>query len=237
MFRHLCLSVSVLLLFLIVTSVHAARPGYYIGGQVGWGSVHDTGVSEGDMGYMINQALGYGSFTMTSFDGTTSDTGFVWRVFGGYQIGYNWGMEIGWSQYPRLPIYATAAGIDNVTGLPFVVTTETGLFKTTVFDAVGKAIYPFPFFCPMNVYAKLGGAWLTGRSNPQVIVAETGISALGENLVIVNRLFPTASIGFSADLRDDISLDLSYTHVQKVGKSPHFGSLDNVMLGFLLHFG
>lgn len=219
------------------TLAFAARPGLYIGGQVGWGNVHDFGISVGDAGDMIIEALGYGNYTLSTFDGTNSDDGFAWRVFGGYQIGYNWAMEIGWAQFPRIAVDATAAGTDELTGLPLTVTTSSGIFKTTVFDFVGKYIYVFPWFCPMNVYGKFGVAFLTGKTTPILDVTEPGIASSGEDVITAMRLYPTASIGLTYDLRNDISIDLSYTRIQKIGQSEQLGSLDSLMLGMMLHFG
>lgn len=222
---------------LLSSAIHAARPGYYLGGQLGWGHIQGTGVSDGDMGYMITQALGYSNYTVTSFNGTTSDSGVAWRVFGGYQIGYQWAMEIGWSMYPKLPVDATATGRDLATSQAFSVTTTTGTFKTAAFDFVGKYMYRLPFCCRMNVYGKLGAAYVIGRTTPTVTVSEPGLSAAGEDVIIANRVFPTGSIGLAYDLRNDISMDLSYTRIQKVGHSEQLGSMDAVLLAMSLHFG
>jgi hypothetical protein len=236
--NRLSTSIFLTTAFLIAAScTFAAQPGLYLGGQVGWGTVHNSGISEGDMGHMIDEALGNGAFTITSFNGTTSDSGFAWRVFGGYQIGYNWALEVGWAQFPDLPIKANATGIDNVAGLPFVVNTSSGIFKTTAFDLVGKYIYPFPCFCRMNVYGKLGVAYVNGRTTPVMAVTEDGVIEAGEDVIISDRVFPTASIGLSFDFRPDISADLSYTRIQKVGESGQLGSIDTLLLAMALHFG
>ncbi|VVC76560.1 hypothetical protein AQUSIP_18760 [Aquicella siphonis] len=216
------------------TQSHAAQPGLYLGGQLGWGNVTESGVSRGDMGQMINEALGYGNFTVTNFKGTTDETGFAWRVFGGYQIGYHWAAEIGWTLFPRLPIDAYASGDDHTTGLPYQAGTS-GTFKTSAFDLVGKYIYPLP--CCFNLYGKLGLAYLTGRSNMSVNVSETGLVATADDSDITNRLYPTGGIGLGYDFRPDISMDLSYTRIQRVGNSHQLGSMDLVLLAMALHFG
>ncbi len=233
------LQISLVSLLALITSteIYAARPGYYLGGQVGWGSVHDAGLSEADMSYSIEQALDYPNFTITSFNGTTSDTGFVWRVYGGYQIGYNWALEIGWSQYPRLPVDANATGVDSITGDTFAAGTSSGIFKLWTFDAYVKYIYPLPWICNTNVFIKLGGAWVTAKTTPQISVTEPDFVVYGEDVLTPVRVFPAGSIGIAYDIRNDISADLSYTHVQKVGHVDQLGSLDNVMIGMALHFG
>lgn len=216
------------------TALHAAQPGLYLGGQMGWGNVTDSGISRGDMSQMINQALGNGNFSVTNFNGSTSDSGFTWRVFGGYQIGYHWAAEMGWTVFPRLPIDATASGEDYNTGLPYQAGSN-GTLKIAAFDLVGKYIYLLP--CNFNLYGKLGFAYLTGWSNMSVNVSETGLSAASEEDDGTNRLYPTGGIGIGYDFRPDISMDLSYSRIQKVGNSAQLGSMNMVMLAMALHFG
>lgn len=215
----------------------AARPGFYVGGQAGWGDVHDAGISIGDMGYMVGQALGDYNFTIHTFNGTTSGTGFAWRAFGGYQIGYNWAMEIGWAQFNNLPVEATATGTDLGSGLPFSVGTDSGIFKTTVFDLVGKYMYYIPCFCPLSIFGKLGLAYVTGHTVPVMSVTEAGVETLGEDVITATKVFPEVSIGLGYDFRNDITADFTYTHIQKVGNTDHLGNIDELMLGMALHFG
>jgi len=228
---------SLIFLSLIASCTFAARPGLYLGGQAGWGNVHDSGISEGDMGHMIGEALGEFNFTINSFNGTTSDSGFAWRVYGGYQIGYNWAVEAGWAQYSNLSIDATAAGIDNATGVPYTVGTSSGIFKTTAFDVVGKYMYAIPYFCPLHIFGTLGLAFVTGHTEPVMAVTEAGIVSGGEDVITATKVYPTFGIGLSYDLRNDISADLFYSRIQKVGDSDHLGSIDMVTLGMALHFG
>jgi len=225
---------------LVSASSFAAQPGLYLGGQMGYGYVHDSGISSGDMGAMINDALGYGNFTTTTFNGQFSEGGFAWRVYGGYQIGFNWAMEIGWSHFPRVPVDASQTGTDLETGLPYVAGTS-GTFQTNAFDGVGKYIFYFPQLCQLSVYGKLGLAYVVGRSNQSVNVSEntpvTGILVTAGDENITDRLYPTFGIGLNYDFRPDISMDIAYTRIQKVGNSDQLGSIDTVLLGMALHFG
>lgn len=215
-------------------AANAAQPGYYLGGALGWGHVSNSGISKSDMSDLIESALGYPNFTFNSFDGDSSGSGFAWRVYGGYQFGYYWAGEMGWSIYPRLSVKATASGDDLITALPYGAGTE-GTFKTGVFDAVVKGIYPLP--CNFTIYGKLGLAFVTGWANESVTVTETNLSATAENNDTYTRLFPTAGVGVTYDFRPDMSLDLAYSRVQEVGESEQLGSLDMVSLGLVLHFG
>lgn len=226
-----------LISLITTTGLQAAQPGLYLGGQLGWGQVHDVGISNGDMGIMVSNAFNYSNFSLHSFNGLNTGSGFAWRAFGGYQIGFNWAMEIGWAQFNNVAVDAYTTGFDNATNQPFTVGTSSGIFKTTVFDAVGKYMYYFPCFPQASVFGKLGVAFLTGRTDPVMSVSENGSTYLGEDLIIANRFFPTASIGLGYDFRKDISADFSYTRIQKLGYSEHLGSIDEVFLGFALHFG
>lgn len=215
-------------------SANAAQPGLYLGGQMGWGNVTDSGLSSGEMSATIGNALGHGNFTLSSFHGQHSESGFAWRVFGGYQIGYNWALEIGWSEFPRLPVDAYANGFDNFAGQPYFAQTS-GTMKVSAFDFVGKYIYPFA--CHMNVYGKLGLAYVDGHFNYSVTVQEPALEATAPDDTITDRVYPTAGIGVSYDFRPDISMDLSYSRIQKVGDSEQLGSMNLVLLAMALHFG
>lgn len=225
---------------LISGSVFAAQPGLYVGGQMGYGYVHDSGISDGEMSALVGEALGYGNFTTTTFNGQFSENGFAWRVYGGYQIGFNWAMEIGWSHFPRVPVDASQTGLDLNTGLPYVATTS-GTFQTNAFDGVGKYIFYIPRMCQLSIYGKLGLAYVVGRSNESVSVSEdspvNGVLVTADDQSITDRVYPTFGFGVNYDFRPDISMDLSYTRIQKVGTSDQLGSIDTVLLGMSLHFG
>jgi len=219
---------------LINTLSYAAQPGYYLGGQMGWGNVNQSGLSEGDMGGVMINAFGYSNFSMNNFSGTSSETGFAWRVFGGYQIGYNWAMEIGWSILPKLPVDAHVTGTDFVTGLDYEAHT-TGTLKTGIFDAVGKYIYYLP--CQFNIYGKLGLAYVTGWTNEDLFINELGFTVTGGGDQTLGRVYPTFGVGLGYDFRPDISMDVSYTRVQKIGNSEQLGSSDMLLAALVLHFG
>lgn len=226
--------------FCIVTlivgmSAYAAQPGMYLGGQIGWGNVSDTGISSGNMNQAIGLALGYGNYSSSTFNSKVSETGLAWRVFAGYQVGYNWAAELGWSLFPRLPINAVATGFDRVTDLPFTAK-GFGTYKPSAFDGVAKFIYPIP--CHFNLSAKLGLAYLHGWASQTVTVLENAIP-IGDatDVSTTNRLFPTGSIGVGYDFRPDITTDLTYTRIQQVGSSSEIGSIDTVLLSLEFHFG
>jgi|SRR5579885_427828 hypothetical protein len=234
--------IAILCFTALITCVntHAAQPGLYLGVQGGWANLNHMGISSADMDSLIADAIGNGNFTRSAFTGTTSGNGAGWRVFGGFQMGYNWAAEIGWAVYPNLPIRAAAAGVHNDTGNPFRVSTS-GTFKTSVFDLSGKYIRPLP--CNFNIYGKLGLAYVEGRSHEQAQVTTTDI--LGRFTISqystdddwTDRLFPTFGIGVGYDFRPDISADVSYNRIQRVGNPEELGSIDFISLALAFHFG
>lgn len=79
---------------------------------------------------------------------------------------------------------------------------------------------------------------MTGWSNESAAISEPGgFTAAGEESDTNTSVFPTFGIGVSYDFRPDISADLSYNRVQKVGNSDQLGSLDFVALGLGFYFG
>jgi len=231
--KHLS-TIALCLTGVVGMSAYAAQPGFYVGGQMGWGNVTQTGISSGEMGQLISGALNDSNYTTTTFRGASNGNGFAWRVFGGYQVGYHFAAEMGWTVFPHLPIDARATGIDLDTGQPFVAGTK-GTFKTSAFDLVGKYIFPLP--CQFNVYGKLGLAFVVGNYNESVTLSEPGLTSTADDDGTTNRLYPTAGIGLGYDFRPDISADLSYSRIQKVGNSEQLGSINVVLLALILHFG
>jgi hypothetical protein len=221
--------------FFVGMNAYAAQPGLYLGGQIGWGNVSDTGISTGNMNQAIGIALGHSNYSSSAFNTKTSESGLAWRVLGGYQVGYNWAAEIGWAVFPRLPINATATGFDRVTGLPFIAN-GFGTYKTSAFDAVAKFIYPIP--CHFNLSAKLGLAYMHGWASQTVTVLENAIpTGDATDINTTNRLYPTGSVGIGYDFRPDITTDLTYTRIQQIGSSTEIGSIDTVLISLEFHFG
>jgi len=220
---------------LVAINSYAAWPGIYLGGQVGWGNVNETGISRQDMGDLINSAISSDNFTFRSFNGTTNGNGLAGRVFTGYQFGCFGALEFGWTKFNNLPVNATANVLDHNTSST-ALASSSGTIKVDAFDLVGKAIIPLRYH--FNAYGKLGLAYLEGRSNASVTVRENGNKSASDNANsdITGRFFPTFGLGIAYDFRPDIEMDLSWSRIQKMGDSQEIGSADFISLGLAFHF-
>lgn len=109
----------------------AAAPGFYVGGQAGWG---DTHYSKSDL---------VGNLPAGNLD----NTGIAGRLFAGYQFDQNWAAELGFTKFSDTKIKNIAGtGID-------------GKVKQHAFDLVGKGILPLEN--GFNLYGKLGVAYVS----------------------------------------------------------------------------
>jgi len=224
------------LCFSLITTMnaHAALPGIYLGAQGGWGNVSDTGISRQFMGELVSEALDEGDFTFTSFKGNTSSNGAAGRLYVGYQFGCMSALEFGWMRFNSVPVKATATLFDRGSGFPGTVD-SSGTIKMNAFDLVGKGILPLRY--NINVYGKLGLAYLEGRTNASAAVTENGVvSGADNNSDITSRVFPTFGLGIAYDFRPDIEMDVSWNRIQKVGHSEALGSTDLISIGLALHF-
>jgi OmpA-OmpF porin, OOP family len=74
------------------SAANAALPGYYIGGQLGWGDTHISNYSD-TSGYTFDQ------------------TGVAGRVFGGYQVNQNFATELGYTHFSNTDVKAKSSGV------------------------------------------------------------------------------------------------------------------------------
>ena len=80
---------------LMAASSYAALPGAYVGGQLGWGKVHQA--------------------SSTIAHATSSNTGLAGRIFAGYEIDPIWAAELGWTKFSTVDLKQTGLGY-NVRG-------------------------------------------------------------------------------------------------------------------------
>src|SRR5580704_3849202 len=117
----------------VALNANAAQPGFYMGGQLGWGKVHQDTITNHDMNSIVTSGLGYDKYTIKSYSDSSSDNGLAGRLFGGYQFTDNLAAELGWSKFKNMTTKASVKGIDKVTGLPFS-SSASGTVKTDAFD-------------------------------------------------------------------------------------------------------
>ncbi len=220
----------------VVANANAATPGFYLGGQLGWGKVHQANISSGDMNSILAQGLGTNNFKMNSFGNNGSDSGLAGRLLGGYQFNENWAAEFGWSKFKNMTTRANATAIDNRTGLP-VSSSASGTVKTDAFDLVAKGIYPI--YDKINVYGKLGMAYLMQRTHVNATISEPGVgyTANGRGSDNEHKVYPTFGVGASYEFAPNVAADLSWNRIQKVGSSKSMSSTDLVGVGLTYSIG
>jgi OmpA-OmpF porin, OOP family len=144
------------------------------------------------------------------------DTGLAGRLNVGYQIDDTWGVEMGWTRFSDATFRGSYAGI----GL------ASANIKTNTIDLVVKGSVPVAN--QVKAFGKLGAAYVMSRASANVV----GYHYSDKQ----NKLLPTATAGVSYEFSDQVSADLSYTRVQKVGNTKLVNSTDFVGIGLTYSF-
>lgn len=219
---------------LVSANAFAAAPGFYLGGQLGYGSVHQSDISRSDMNNLIGSAVGNNNFTVNSFNNSGKDTGLAGRLFAGYQFDTNWAGEMGWSKFSTMNTKASATGIDNNNGNAINASAK-GSIKTDAVDLVAKGIYPLQN--NVSIYGKAGAAYVMSRAHASASVSEPIGTVSGSGSKTEHKIYPTFGVGASYDFTSNVAADLSYNRIQKVGSSSNIGSTDLVSVGLTYYIG
>lgn len=178
-------------------------------------------------GAYVGGQLGYGN-THNEISSHKGD-GLAGRIFAGYQFNNYLATELGWANYHTIHAKKDFYSLDRSVGW------DTKL-KTNVVDLTVKGIVPVAQ--DLNLYGKLGGAYVIQNLN----VKGYGINRDGTGQTHVKgdatqkKLLPTATVGVSYDLTSNVSADVSYTHIQKIGNnSPD--NIDFLGAGLTYNFG
>ncbi len=217
MFKIKSLSMIAAAILVSAGSAQAALPGAYLGGQLGWDNIHQAGFSNSDM----NELLGPGTTSSTS---TSGNKGLGGRLFAGYQFNENWAVETGWTKFHNMSSRGTA-----VNGSTTV--SASGTLKADALDVVAKGILPLQN--NFSVFGKLGLAYLMERA--KVSLTGAGVSLSDSDRT--NKVYPTFGLGVGYDFTQNVSGDLSWTRIQKIGSNSSMASTDFIGLGLAYHFG
>jgi opacity protein-like surface antigen len=233
--KKIMLGVAALSLSSIVAvNSYAAVPGFYLGGQLGYGNVHQANISNSDLNSITASALNSNNFSVSSFSNSGHDSGLAGRLFAGYQINSNWAGELGWTKFSNMNTKASSTALDKNTGNT-VSSSASGSIKTDAIDLVAKGIYPVQN--NVNVYGKLGVAYLMSRANASASVTEAGSTVSGSGSNNEHKFYPTFGVGASYEFTQNVAADLSYNRIQKVGGSKSMASTDLVSLGLIYSIG
>jgi OOP family OmpA-OmpF porin len=207
--RTAVLSVSVI----GVMAAHAAAPGVYLTGQLGYVNTHMKGKQK--------------KFEIPVNSPSLTNNGSAGRFSIGYQLNQNWALELGYLLLNQGKVH-----VPNV--MPFV----PGIYslREDVIDILGKAILPLK--PNLNVYGKLGLAyitsniWFTATDRPEFN------GNANDNFTIPKYQWaPEVAVGVSYDIAPNVSIDASWAHIQPPGNTNRPGNIDFFAAGVGYHFG
>lgn len=208
-------NISALLLastiFSIAQNARAEMPGFYAGAQLGWANSHinTTNLITVNNGTSPVPLPGLNNFAL------------AYRLSFGYQFDRNWAMEFGYRHFSHTE---TSVVTNN-----YVANASS---KSSAFDLTAKGILPVT--CKLNLYAKLGIAYLRPNSQGSVI-AISPYSGTGNSYS--KTLEPTFGLGISYALKPNVPVEFSWNRIQKMGGSNHAPSSDFYSLGVSYYFG
>lgn len=187
------LKLSVLSFVLLTNSplIHAASPGLYLGGGVGYGNLG----SEPGLSKIENNI-------------------FAGRIF----IGYNFNQFIG-IETNYIPLATTKYYIPDY---PWM----RGDYSLTAASVVGKIYGSFSQESPFNLYALIGGAYLSGLLD--VKYNSTILYSYRES-----GLVPTAGLGASLDLNQNFTMGIELSVLGKKESSNYRASIPHSSMGTL----
>jgi opacity protein-like surface antigen len=195
-------------------SANAAVEGPYIGGALGWGDTHQIDTLR-KSGNTINSGR---------------DTGLAGRLFAGIGFTPNLGAEMGYTKFSNSNVNVTRTGT-------FADTNMSATLKTYAIDLVAKITVPLQD--GFNIYGKVGGAYLnqaasatTNNTIGGVVVPNTTVNSSSNT----TKILPTFGLGAGFDVNKNVTTDISWMHIQKVGDT-NLQNTDLVAVGLTYHFG
>ncbi|TLY47326.1 MAG: hypothetical protein E6K54_06845 [Gammaproteobacteria bacterium] len=208
------LSVSVL----AAMTANAAAPGVYVTGQLGYANTHmsnKTRFDKHDIDLGKNHDL--------------ANNGIAGRLALGYQFNQNFAVEVGYLGLSQRKLDIPNTFLKDEPG------SATLQLQQHAIDLVGKGILPVTQ--TINVYGKLGVAYLTTDLNAKIVSGKDATLGLNHYAnVAKHKWAPEAAIGVSYDFTPNVSIDTSWTHIQPLGSNKP-GNIDFVAVGVGYNFG
>lgn len=229
------LMIASMVIFSIPKKSFATLAGPYMGGQLGWGNVHQGSYIASYLNGLVNKIV-----PGTEIDGINvlfQDSGLAGRLFAGYQFNAYFAAEVGYYRFSRLDVNSDMITTLDLKKYGYDIVT-VNLFSrasvaTDAFDFVAKGIYPVTD--RFSIYGKLGLAYMHIEGHAtigaRINLAEISISANPT----LNVIYPTFGVGVNYDLTQHVSADISWNRIQQYS-SRAFPSTDFVGLGVLYHF-
>lgn len=206
---HLLLALATLGL---AASARAEMAGFYANAQLGYVAPH---IHTSDLINISN------ANTPVGLPGL-NDYLLAYRLGFGYQFDPHWAIEFGYRHFSHNNI---SIGTNNYNA--------SASTKENAFDFLGKVIVPVS--CTINLYAKLGVAYLRPNAQGSSTFANSPFSAFVNSYS--NTLEPTLGVGISYALKPNVPIEFSWNRIQKLGGSHHAPSSDFYSLGVSYYFG
>jgi OmpA-OmpF porin, OOP family len=189
------------------TNSSAGLDGPYIGGEVGYGDIHQSHV-----GYLNTTS--------------SSSTGIAGRGFGGYQFSQMYAMEVGYTKFSNADVKGTSNVLSGISKVNY---------DTYAIDFVARV--SIPVGVGFDVFGKLGAAYLKEISTLNGTSTAPGSVGVNVHISdMENKVFPTFGVGASYDFSPNILGDVSWMHIQRLGDNP-VRNTDFVGLGLTYNFG
>lgn len=237
----------------VCSGSEAATPGFFAGVQVGAGKINTKDYKKVvDINYQ-NARAEEGSNVRAAYN-NANEGGFSGRLFGGYNFNDYFGVEIGYSEYAKNSYDSLVSSRETSSFVGYQDRIVNSSFKTSAFDLLGKAYLPLknitPALAPVNLYAKLGMAYVIQKVNVGSHLLnryDSGSSVVEDPDFrnMTNRKWqPTYGVGAAYALTNKVALDASWTRIQGSGGSIGTGNFNGFTaetnlfaLGVVYHFG
>ncbi len=223
------------------SAAFAESPGFYAGVQLGYGEQYISNPN-------LQSAVSSGLVAISST--TNSDT--KGGLGGGADIGWqfnDWfGLELGYLYFPNSEFSSSATGVDAF--INSTVNSADVTSKEQLIDLMLKA--SIPFGACFGGYVKAGPAYVQNKLNFSATSSTATAGGIVTNSIsgddTNNKIKPIAAAGFTYDINDNVTVDLSYTYLFGSSSSnssfANFGSNSSnipraglVALGITYYFG
>ena len=206
------LALTMLTGLITTTGAFAALDGAYIGGAMGWGDIHQKGLTD-----------------FSTNNGSDSD-GVAGRVFAGYKFNKNIALESGFTKFSNF----NPTGSDSD---PFAGTVNVnGTIKSYALDLVVKGILPLQQ--GISLFATAGAAYLNETASVSYNMASAYYNYSGRGKESANAVLPTFGLGASYDLTNNLAAEVSWSHIQVLDNTTsNLANTDFVGAGLSYHFG
>lgn len=166
---------------------------------------------------------------------------FSYDLFGGYMFDQNWSVELGYQVFGKASanFYATKAPATVVVPTAPTVVSYKMIRSSKVSDVYAAVVGRMPVYPGIDVYGKLGAAYVTSDNNRSMYTAPSANNwALGSQWSAKNRkLTALMGLGVSYDIGSNMSLRLEYRYLPKAFKSDSLlKAMQSLTLGLAFAF-